>query len=244
DPPNTAGADFDTHLGGFKWTKIAPDAAEKDYTFGTDYTKGDRLKKSGKYYVARKDFKAGAMDDTHWMTKGADKGAWNTSQTYAEGELVLNGGTKYICTTAGPAGASFQAGNFMQIVGPIINYVKDRDFALGNQSKEGSGPVKVCKLAHKSGTPEQDIQAKRLVEAKVETQDWDNDQKDDFLGQVNKGIVKQIEGPSVEGKFRFGRDAKPYTKIYIRAFPQWFELAGNLSSGVPVAATGGAPHFK
>src|SRR5262249_24845073 len=141
DTPHTAGADFDTDLGAFKWIKIDLDAAEKDYTFGTDYTKGDRLKKSGKYYVARKDFKAGAMDERHWMTKAADKGAWNTSQTYAEGELVLNGGTKYICTTAGPAGASFQAGNFMQIVGPIINYVKDRDFALGNQSKEGSGPV-------------------------------------------------------------------------------------------------------
>lgn len=239
---HTASAEFATDSA--KW--IALDLSEaKDWADDSDVTTGSLLKKDAQSYVVRSDFKTGAKVDTFWQAKGADRGAWAANgSNFAVGDVVTQGGGRYVCKTANVSGGAFDGGNWQAVGAAKGAYTKGTDYAVGDECGN-----EICTNAHKAGSAEADELAKRVAKSDCSLKEWEAvpvappnpppapQFRKQLMGSISKIIVVAVEGQNKTGKFRLERPGDKFSKIYVRVFPQFFDITEGLAPG------GGAAHL-
>jgi hypothetical protein len=217
----------------------------KDWADDNDVTIGALLKEVAQSYVVRSDFKTGSKVDSFWQAKGADRGAWAANgSNFAVGDIVTQGGGRYVCKTANVSGGAFDGGNWQAAGAARGAYTKGTDYVIGDEC--GS---EVCTTAHKAGSVAADEKAKRVAKSDCTLKKWEvvpvappnpppaPQFRKQMMAEINKAILIAVEGLNMEGKFRLDRTGDKFSKIFVRMFPQFFDITEGLVPG------GGAAHF-
>ncbi len=242
-----ASADFATDAA--KWQLIDP-AKNYAWAAGDSLDPGDVLEDGGQSYVALTSHVAGSVIPEFWLAKGPDTGAWvPNGASYRQGELAEEGGTTYICLADNVSGAALDPASWLALGPDQGAYTDGTTYAVGDECQDGGDWV--CLTEHEAGSAEADEKAGRLVKCDCEVDEWP-DPNTSFaehklwLGDTNKAILKAMENTDLKGKFRFTRDGDAFSKIYVRAFPQYYdaETKKKTPPHTLIPATGGAPHFR
>lgn len=237
---HTSGA-FLTDLGQNKWLELDPSGPVSNWAANTDYSVKKWVKQGGDHYVCVTNHKSGAFIPQNFVSLAVDKGDWKEAKDYVVGDTVLEGGRKYVCLEAHTSSATFAADSASKWLATSGtnrgNWVAGTAYVVGDECKEG-GITYFCRVAHTSGSLAADVTAKRLVKSNSKPSEWTLDNKEDWVGGVNKQIMDMMEGyddnaslsaKQSAGKLRLTTSPanKDFSNTYVRVFARWWDGVGD-----------------
>jgi hypothetical protein len=212
------------------------DTVQPDWDEARNYAVGNVVGHDGKFFAcidAHLSSEANAPSGGKWaeLDPAADDYAWTLGTDCDAKEWYTDSGNTYVATKNHKSG-SLIAEYFKNSAGGAFErlsmltatdrgaFASGTDFAVGDYCTDG-GITKICQVAHKAGSIEADIAAKRLVKVTCSPKDWSDQEKADWIEEANKSIVNMLELPDGKFKFTLANSTDDFSRIYLRAFPQW-----------------------
>jgi hypothetical protein len=207
---------------GSKWFELDPDAGGSyNWTFDTNCEKQEWYSSSGANYVALKDHKSGSFIAENFQARNGTATQWTEGNAYNAGDMVKGGGSTRICVNNHSADASGNSGEW-KTLGSFKAFGQNVDFSDGDSTNVG-GQFYVCKTAHRAGSLDADVAAKRIARCTSRKSPWSANKTEQnvWVTNANTKITEMLEGD--EGKFKLTSPAGDFSNTYVRIFVQWGE---------------------